>query len=206
MSHQSQRQAVLPDSGGIEEKLGRSSSRAMPSTCSASRRRSVACSHHQTMSRQVGIRSRSSATRSGSGGSAAIRRALGQWIQVEQKDYQIVGVAQAGFTGAQPGRAHGCLASQHDVSARVDQRSAVELVAGLGSTAARGHARHCPAHCRDDARELRVRLAAPGKAQGEQAAELAIDVVDAVDRPLAGPPASSNARCSRSPRSSPWSC
>src|SRR4029453_11872792 len=29
--------------------------------------------------------------------------ALGQWVRIEQKDYQIVGVAQAGFTGAQPG-------------------------------------------------------------------------------------------------------
>src|SRR4029453_13197284 len=28
---------------------------------------------------------------------------IGQWIQLEQKPYQIVGVAQAGFTGAQPG-------------------------------------------------------------------------------------------------------
>src|SRR5262249_36684 len=29
--------------------------------------------------------------------------AIGRWIQLEQKPYQIVGVAQAGFTGGQPG-------------------------------------------------------------------------------------------------------
>jgi putative ABC transport system permease protein len=28
---------------------------------------------------------------------------LGEWIQIEQRPYQIVGVAQAGFTGSQPG-------------------------------------------------------------------------------------------------------
>src|SRR5918995_2779741 len=31
------------------------------------------------------------------------RGALGLWIQLEQQPYQIVGVAQAGFTGGQPG-------------------------------------------------------------------------------------------------------
>ncbi len=29
--------------------------------------------------------------------------AIGQWIRVEQKDYQVVGVTQAGFTGSEPG-------------------------------------------------------------------------------------------------------
>jgi putative ABC transport system permease protein len=33
----------------------------------------------------------------------ASAEALGQWIELDQKAYQIVGVAQAGFTGAQPG-------------------------------------------------------------------------------------------------------
>ena len=41
--------------------------------------------------------------RSGRAGSAAIRPRSASWIQVEQKPYQIVGVAQAGFTGTEPG-------------------------------------------------------------------------------------------------------
>ena len=103
MSHQSQRQAVLPDSGDIEERLETQfvSGNAFnalgitpglgrlltPSDDVTPGGHPVAVVSHAYWKRRLG-------------GNPA---ALGQWIQVEQKDYQIVGVAQAGFTGAQPG-------------------------------------------------------------------------------------------------------
>jgi len=103
MSHQSLRQAVLPDAGGIEEKLrtqfvsGNAFSALgitavigrvlLPSDDVTPGAHQVAVISHAFWQRRLG-------------GNAG---AVGQWIQLEQKPYQIVGVAQAGFTGAQPG-------------------------------------------------------------------------------------------------------
>ena len=103
MSHQSLRPAVLPDGGGAEERLmtqfvsgnafdvlgvsaalGRLLSPTDDSTIGA---HPVAVVSHAFWMRRLG-------------GNPGI---LGLWIQLEQKPYQIVGVAQAGFTGAQPG-------------------------------------------------------------------------------------------------------
>ena len=103
MSHQSLRQALLPDAGGIEEKvrtqfvsgnafnalgipaaLGRV---LLPSDDVTPGGHQVAVISHAFWQRRLGSHP----------------GAIGQWIQIEQTPYQIVGVAQAGFTGAQPG-------------------------------------------------------------------------------------------------------
>ncbi|HET7220842.1 MAG TPA: ADOP family duplicated permease [Vicinamibacterales bacterium] len=103
MSHQSLRQAVLPDAGGVEEKvltqfvsgnafnalgvnaaLGRM---LLPGDDVTPGGHQVAVVSHAFWSHRFG-------------GDA---RVLGQWIQIEQRPYQVVGVMDAGFTGAQPG-------------------------------------------------------------------------------------------------------
>ena len=103
MSLQSLRQAVLPDAGGIEEKLrtqfvsgnafnvlgvGAVLGRVLqPSDDVTPGAHQVAVISHAFWQRRLG----------GNPG------AIGQWSQLEQKPFQIVGVAKAGFTGAQPG-------------------------------------------------------------------------------------------------------
>lgn len=103
MSHQSLRQAVLPDAGGVEEKLRTQfvSGNAFevlgvpailgrvlaPSDDLTPGGHPVAVISHAFWKRRLG----------GNPG------AIGQWIQLEQQPYQIVGVTQSGFTGAQPG-------------------------------------------------------------------------------------------------------
>jgi len=103
MSHQSLRQALLPDGGGIEEKVGTQfvSGNAFsalgigpalgrligPSDDVTPGAHQVAVVSHAFWTRRLG----------------ADPRAVGSWIQVEQKPYQIVGVSQAGYTGNQPG-------------------------------------------------------------------------------------------------------
>jgi len=103
MSHQSLRQAILPDAGGAEEKLqtqfvsgdafntlgvtaaiGRL---IQPSDDRAPGAHQVAVVSHAFWTRRFG----------------ADPNVLGSWIQIEQRPYQIIGVAQSGFTGAQPG-------------------------------------------------------------------------------------------------------
>jgi putative ABC transport system permease protein len=103
VSHQSLRQAILPDSGGVEEKvraqfvsgnafdvlgvrpsLGRLLKAADDVTPGGHQ---VAVISHAFWMRRLG-------------GNPA---ALGQWVQLEQKPYQIVGVTQAGFTGTETG-------------------------------------------------------------------------------------------------------
>jgi len=103
MSHQSLRQAVLPDAGGVEEKLrvqfvSGNAFNALGVTAALGRLlipsddvtpggHAVAVVSHAFWTRRLG-------------GNPA---ALGQWLQLERRPYQIVGVAQAGFSGAQPG-------------------------------------------------------------------------------------------------------
>jgi putative ABC transport system permease protein len=103
MSEQSLRQALLPDSGGVEEKvqmqfvsgnafgaLGVRSALGrvlLPSDDMTVGGHPVAVVSHAFWTRRLG----------------ANPAALGQWIELGQKPYQVVGVAQAGFTGAQPG-------------------------------------------------------------------------------------------------------
>ena len=103
MSHQSLRQAVLPDAGGVQEKLQTQfvSGNAFgalgvkpaigrllaPSDDVTPGDHPVAVVSHAFWGRRLG-------------GNPAV---LGQSIRIEQKDYQIVGVTQAGFAGAQPG-------------------------------------------------------------------------------------------------------
>lgn len=103
MSHQSLRQALLPDGGGAEEKLltqfvSGNAFNALGVTAAVGRvlapsddvtagAHPVAVVSHAFWKRRL----------------AGERDAIGRWIQVEQHSYQIVGVAQAGFTGVQPG-------------------------------------------------------------------------------------------------------
>ncbi len=103
MSHQSRRQAILPDGGGVEEKLlaqfvsGNAFS-ALGVTATIGRvlepsddltpgAHQVAVVSHAFWSNRL----------------RADPDVLGSWIQIEQRPYQIVGVAQQGFSGAQPG-------------------------------------------------------------------------------------------------------
>ncbi len=103
MSYQSLRQALLPDGGGVEEKVltqfvSGNAFDALGVNPSIGRllgpkddlnpgAHPVAVISHAFWTRRLG-------------GNPAV---LGLWIQVEQKPYQVVGVAQSGFTGAQPG-------------------------------------------------------------------------------------------------------
>jgi hypothetical protein len=103
ISIQSPRQAILPDAGGVEEKLttqfvsgnafgalGVSAAIGRvfePSDDLTPGEHPVAVISHAFWTRRLG----------------ADPRVLGARLQVEQRWYEIVGVAQAGFTGAQPG-------------------------------------------------------------------------------------------------------
>jgi predicted permease len=103
LSHQSLRQAVLPDANGVEEKLrtqfvSGNAFTVLGITAALGRLLTppddvtpgghpVAVISHAFWKRRFG-------------GDPA---ALGQWIQLEQRSYEIVGVAPAGFTGVQPG-------------------------------------------------------------------------------------------------------
>jgi predicted permease len=103
MSEQSLRQTLLPDSGGVEEKVqtqfvsGNAFSALgvrpvigrllMPSDDVTVGAHPVAVISHAFWGRRLG----------------ANPGVIGQSIEIERKPYQIVGVAQAGFTGAQPG-------------------------------------------------------------------------------------------------------
>jgi predicted permease len=103
MSQQSLRQAVFPDAGGVEEKLRTqfvSGNAFDVLEVTAILGRVLAPSDDVTPGgHQVAVISHAFWKRRLGGNPDA----LGQWIQLEQQPYQIVGVAQAGFTGAQPG-------------------------------------------------------------------------------------------------------
>jgi predicted permease len=104
MGHQSLRQAVLPDANGVEEKLltqfvSGNAFNALGITAAIGRTlqpsddltpgaHSVAVVSHAFWTRRL----------------ARNPNTLGLWIQVEQRSYQIVGIAPDGFTGAQPGQ------------------------------------------------------------------------------------------------------
>jgi predicted permease len=103
LSHQSLRQAVLPDAGGVEEKLraqfvSGNALHALGVTAAAGRL--LTSSDDVTAgAHQVAVISHAFWQRRLGGNPAAI----GMWIQLEQRPYQVVGVTQRGFTGAQPG-------------------------------------------------------------------------------------------------------
>ena len=103
VSHQSLRQAVLPDAGGIEEKLRTqfvSGNAFNALRVAAVMGRVLLPSDDATVgAHPVAVLSHAFWTRR-FGGNPAV---LGQSIQVEQGAYQIVGVAQPGFSGVQPG-------------------------------------------------------------------------------------------------------
>jgi len=103
MSHQSLRQALLPDGGGAEERLLTQfvSGNAFSALgVSAAIGRVLAPADDLTPgAHQVAVVSHAFWSRR----LHADPNVLGSWIQVEQKPYQIVGVAQRGFSGAQPG-------------------------------------------------------------------------------------------------------
>jgi len=179
MSHQSQRQAVLPDSGDIEERLetqfvSGNAFNALGITPALGRLLTpsddvtpgghpVAVVSHAYWKRRLG-------------GNPA---ALGQWIQVEQKDYQIVGVAQAGFTGAQPG-----VLTDVWLPNMMFQR---ESISAPQWNWLQVWGRLRPGASRDTARPMALTtlenfesdLPGAGRAKGQQAAEAALDIVDA---------------------------
>jgi putative ABC transport system permease protein len=103
MSHQSLRQALLPDAAGVEEKLQTQfvSGNAFSALgVSAAAGRLLTASDDLTPgAHPVAVISHAFWNRRLGGD----RGAIGKWIQLEQRQYQIVGVAEAGFTGAQPG-------------------------------------------------------------------------------------------------------
>jgi putative ABC transport system permease protein len=103
LSPQSLRQALLPDAGGVEERVGAQyiSGNALstlgvvpalgrllgPADDVTPGAHQVAVISHAFWTRRLGADS----------------RAVGSWLQVEQRPYQIVGIAQPGFTGTEPG-------------------------------------------------------------------------------------------------------
>jgi predicted permease len=103
MSHQSLRQAVLPDANGVEEKLRTQFVSGNAFTVlgiTAALGRLLTPSDDVTPGgHPVAVISHAFWKRRFGGDPAA----LGQWIQLEQRSYEIVGVAPAGFTGVQPG-------------------------------------------------------------------------------------------------------
>jgi predicted permease len=103
LSHQSLRQAMLPDSPGTEEKLQTQfvSGNAFAALgVRATRGRLLAPSDDVTPGgHPVAVISHALWTRRFGQNPAAI----GQWLWIDPQSYQIVGIAQAGFTGAHPG-------------------------------------------------------------------------------------------------------
>jgi predicted permease len=103
VSHQSLRQAILPDAGGLEEKVGTQfvSGNAFDvlGVTPALGRLLTPADDRAPGAHQVAVISHTFWTRR----FGADPRVVGRWIQLEQRPYQIVGVAQAGFTGVQPG-------------------------------------------------------------------------------------------------------
>ena len=103
VSHQSLRQAILPDAGGVEEKLRAqfiSGNTFDVLGVRAALGRLLAAEDDVTPgAHQVAVISHAFWMRRLGGRADAI----GQWLQLEQKPYQIVGVAQAGFTGTETG-------------------------------------------------------------------------------------------------------
>jgi predicted permease len=103
MGHQGLRSAILPDAGGVEERVrtqfvSGNAFNVLGVTAAIGR---VLQPSDDLMpgAHPVAVISEPMWTsRFG-----ADRRVLGSWIQIEQQSYQIVGVAQTGFFGAQPG-------------------------------------------------------------------------------------------------------
>jgi MacB-like periplasmic core domain/FtsX-like permease family len=103
VSFQSLRQAILPDGGGIEEKVGTQfvSGNAFDvlGVKPAIGRLLTPSDDHTIGAHQTAVISHAFWTRR----LGADPRVIGQWMHVDQRAYQIVGVAQEGFTGVHPG-------------------------------------------------------------------------------------------------------
>ena len=103
LSHQSLRQAILPDGGGNEEKVGTQfvsgNAFAVLGIQPALGRLLAASDDVTPGAHQVAVVSHAFWTRR----LGADPGVLGRWIQIEQQPYQVVGVAQAGFSGIEPG-------------------------------------------------------------------------------------------------------
>ena len=169
MSHQSLRQAVLPDAGGVEEKLrtqfvsgnafdvlgvtailGRVLAPADDVTPGGHH---VAVISHAFWKRRLG----------------GNPDAIGQWIQLEQQTVP----DRRGRAGRIHGRAarsaHGHLGSQHDVPARITEQRQLGVAAGLGTARARRHARERSTD-RPDSRDEHRGRAGPPAARAEASA------------------------------------
>ena len=103
MSHQSLRQAILADAGGVEEKVGTQfvsgNAFAVLGIRPALGRLLTPADDQTIGAHQTAVISHAFWTAA----SARDPRVVGQWMQVDQRPYQIVGVAQAGFSGVHPG-------------------------------------------------------------------------------------------------------
>jgi predicted permease len=104
VSFQSLRQALLPDAGGVEEKLRTQFVSGNAFTAlgiSATIGRVLLPTDDQTAGAHPVAVISHAFWRRRLGGNAHV---LGQSISLEQREYQVVGVAQAGFSGVQPGQ------------------------------------------------------------------------------------------------------
>jgi predicted permease len=103
ISHPWRRQALLPDAGGVEEKVNTQfvSGNAFDTlgVTPALGRLLTPADDRSIGAHQTAVISHAFWTRRFGGDP----RIVGQWMQVEQRPYQIVGVAQAGFAGVHPG-------------------------------------------------------------------------------------------------------
>jgi predicted permease len=177
LSEQSPRQALLPDTGGVEEKLV---------TQFVSGNAFDALRVTPAMGRMLGRSDDVAGTHPAAVISYAFwKRRLGEkpsvlglWIQVEQKPYEIVGVARAGFTGTQPG-----VLTDIWIPNMVSRFADSVTNPNWGWLQVWG--RLLPGASREALQPI-VRTALTnldqdkgGKARGQQAVESAIDVVDA---------------------------
>jgi predicted permease len=179
LSEQGLRQAVLADSGGAEEKLRTqfvSGNAFEVLGVTAARGRVLTRSDDVTPGgHPVAVVSHAFWTHR----LGADSRAVGSWIRIEQKPYQIVGVAQSGFTGVEPG-------ALTDVWLPNMMWSA-EAFSSPGWGWLRIWGRLAPAATRDGVRPLVQTVVssfageepAKGRSRQQQAAESAIDLVDA---------------------------
>ena len=160
MSHQSLRQAVLPDAGGIEEKLRTQfvSGNAFAALgVTAAIGRVLAPSDDVTPgAHPVAVVSHAFWTRR-LGGQSTRARAMDSARTAAVPDRR----RGAGRIQRHPaGRANGHLAPEHDVPGRLVGRPELELAADLGTSRARRHRRRGAADRPDDAHEVRERSSA----------------------------------------------
>ena len=158
----------------------RSWSPGITSPCWACGRRSAGRSCPTTIVRRARIRSPSSVTGSGSGGSAAISAIVGKSITINRFPFTIVGVAPQGFTGVDARHRRRRLGADDDVSRGADGLRLVQLPARAVSRRGRpAPARHGPASGAGRPRRLSRQLQQEHPAENDRRSTALVPLLDA---------------------------